>query len=91
MDYSSLCPLEQVTAVGASVLVEGKIELVEGKNHQHVVELRVDKVLHIGAVDIDKYPLPNVELPPDECDGPVELKCLIKRNHHFLNTSGALS
>ena len=66
MDYSSLCPLEQVTAVGASVLVEGKIELVEGKNHQHVVELRVDKMLHIGAVDIDKYPLPNVELPPDE-------------------------
>ncbi|KAG2628878.1 hypothetical protein PVAP13_3KG419981 [Panicum virgatum] len=58
--------LVNITAVGASVLVEGKIELVEGKNHQHVVELRVDKVLHIGAVDIDKYPLPNVELPPDE-------------------------
>ncbi|XP_025809975.1 asparagine--tRNA ligase, cytoplasmic 2-like [Panicum hallii] len=64
---SSLCPLEQVTAIGASVLVEGKIELVEGKNQQRVVELRVDKVLHIGAVNIDKYPLPNVELlPPDE-------------------------
>jgi asparaginyl-tRNA synthetase len=48
-------------------LVEGKIELVEGKNQQRVVELRVDKVLHIGAVNIDKYPLPNVELlPPDE-------------------------
>ncbi|RLN27906.1 asparagine--tRNA ligase, cytoplasmic 1-like [Panicum miliaceum] len=63
---SSLCPLEQVTAIGACVLVEGKIELVEGRSQPHVIELRVDKVLHIGAVDIDKYPLPNVELPPDE-------------------------
>ncbi|XP_034587870.1 asparagine--tRNA ligase, cytoplasmic 2 [Setaria viridis] len=63
---SSLCPLKQVTAIGACVLVEGKIELVEGRSQQHVVELRVDKVLHVGTVDIDKYPPSNVELPPPE-------------------------
>ncbi|CAL4907046.1 unnamed protein product [Urochloa decumbens] len=63
---SSLCPLEQVTAIGACVLVQGKIELVEGRSQQHVVELRVQKVMHVGAVDIDKYPLSNVELPPPE-------------------------
>ncbi|CAN6351612.1 unnamed protein product [Urochloa humidicola] len=63
---SSLCPLEQVTAVGACVLVEGKIELVEARSQQHFIELRVEKVVHVGTVDIDKYPLSNVELAPPE-------------------------
>ncbi|TVU50591.1 hypothetical protein EJB05_01968, partial [Eragrostis curvula] len=58
---SSLCPLEQIAAVGACLLVEGEIELVEGRSKQHVVELRVDKVLHIGAAD-SKYPLSDVRL-----------------------------
>ncbi|KAL6644126.1 hypothetical protein ACP70R_018892 [Stipagrostis hirtigluma subsp. patula] len=62
---SSMCPLEQITAVGACVLVEGKIELVESRSQQHVVELRVDKVLHIGAVNSDKYPLSNTQLPSE--------------------------
>ncbi|KAL6854282.1 hypothetical protein ACP4OV_019185 [Aristida adscensionis] len=57
---SSLCPLEQVTPVGACVLVQGVIELVEGRSEQHVVELRVDKVVHIGAVS-SKYPLSNAQ------------------------------
>uniref|UniRef100_A0A0A8Z2H6 asparagine--tRNA ligase n=1 Tax=Arundo donax TaxID=35708 RepID=A0A0A8Z2H6_ARUDO len=61
--HSSLCPLEQVAAVGACVLVEGVIELVEGRSQQHVVELRVDKVLHIGAVNSDKYSPSNVNPP----------------------------
>ncbi|KAF8659597.1 hypothetical protein HU200_058351 [Digitaria exilis] len=62
---SSLCPLEQVTAIGACVLVEGKLELVEGRSQQYVVQIRVDKVLHVGPVSIDKYPLSNVELLPE--------------------------
>lgn len=44
--------------------MEGQIELVEGRS-QHVVELRVDKVLHIGAADPKKYPLSNVQLPSE--------------------------
>jgi asparaginyl-tRNA synthetase len=39
---------------------------VKGSSQQQVVELRVDKVLHVGAVDIDKYPLSNVDLPSPE-------------------------
>lgn len=62
---SSLCPLEQVTVVGACVLVEGKIEQVEGRGQQHIVELRVEKVLHIGAIDSEKYPLSNAHLSSD--------------------------
>ncbi|KAL5206885.1 hypothetical protein ABZP36_035094 [Zizania latifolia] len=56
---SSLCPLEQVTASGACVLVEGKIEQVKHTAPQYVVQMRVEKILHIGPVDSDKYPLSN--------------------------------
>uniref|UniRef100_A0A0D9XYR1 Aminoacyl-tRNA synthetase class II (D/K/N) domain-containing protein n=1 Tax=Leersia perrieri TaxID=77586 RepID=A0A0D9XYR1_9ORYZ len=56
---SSLCPLDQVTATGACVLVEGKIEQVEGTAPQYVVQMRVEKILHIGPVDSEKYPLSN--------------------------------
>lgn len=46
------------------MLVEGKIELVEERSH-HVVELRVDNVLHMGAADSNKYPLSNVPFPSE--------------------------
>ncbi|KAF0889756.1 hypothetical protein E2562_030529 [Oryza meyeriana var. granulata] len=62
---SSLCPLDQVTATGACVLVEGKIEQVEGTAPQHVVQMKVEKILHIGPVDSEKYPLPNAHLSSD--------------------------
>ncbi|CAL5093883.1 unnamed protein product [Urochloa decumbens] len=80
---SSLCPLEQVTATGACVLVEGKIEVVEGRSQQHVVELSVEKVLHVGAVNIDNYPLlSNVELPPPE---------LVKNYSHLATRTTAVA
>lgn len=46
-------------------MVEGKIEQVEGRGQQHIVELRVEKVLHIGAIDSEKYPLSNAHLSSD--------------------------
>lgn len=53
---SSLLPLSQILSTGTSVLVEGMIVRtnVAGK---HVVEIKVDKVLHVGSVDAKKYPL----------------------------------
>ncbi|KAG8048529.1 hypothetical protein GUJ93_ZPchr0009g313 [Zizania palustris] len=57
---SSLCPLEQVTASGACVLVEGEIEELKNTAPQYVVQMRVEKILHIGPVDSDMYPLSNV-------------------------------
>uniref|UniRef100_A0A0E0MLQ2 asparagine--tRNA ligase n=1 Tax=Oryza punctata TaxID=4537 RepID=A0A0E0MLQ2_ORYPU len=62
---SSLWPLDQVTATGACVLVEGKIEQVEGTSPQYVVQMKVEKILHIGPVDSEKYPLSNAHSSPD--------------------------
>ncbi|KAK8923670.1 Asparagine--tRNA ligase, cytoplasmic 2 [Platanthera zijinensis] len=53
---SYILPLSQILPAGTSVLVEGMLERtkVAGK---HAVELKVEKVLHVGSVDANKYPL----------------------------------
>lgn len=53
---SSVASPSRLLPTGTSILVEGLLERpsAEGK---HVIELKADKVLHIGAVEVDKYPL----------------------------------
>lgn len=58
---SSICPLEQVTAIGTSILAEGVIEKVQMRG-KYVVELKVDKLLHVGSVNPQKYPLSKTRL-----------------------------
>lgn len=58
-------PLDQINATGACVLVEGKIEQVEGTLPQYVVQMKVEKILHIGPVDSEKYPRSNAHSSPD--------------------------
>ncbi|KAJ4731877.1 Asparagine--tRNA ligase [Rhynchospora pubera] len=53
---SDLYPLEQVTAIGTSVLLEGVIEQAQTEG-KYIIELKVDKVLHVGPVNPIKYPL----------------------------------
>ena len=49
---------------GTCILAEGVLKLppVEGK---HAIELQAEKILHIGTVDREKYPLSKKRLPID--------------------------
>lgn len=53
---SDVHPLEQVTAIGTSVLLEGVIEKAQTEG-KYTIELKADKVLHVGPVNPVKYPL----------------------------------
>ncbi|KAL8093681.1 asparagine--tRNA ligase, cytoplasmic 1-like [Apium graveolens] len=60
--YATISPLDQLVSTGASVHVEGKLYVPpEGKNKQKI-ELKVDKVIHVGPVDSAKYPIPKTKL-----------------------------
>lgn len=59
---SSLATPSRILPTGTCLLVEGQLEQAEGK---HVIELKADKVLHIGTVDFDKYPLSKKRIPLD--------------------------
>ncbi|KAG6630909.1 asparagine--tRNA ligase, cytoplasmic 2-like [Carya illinoinensis] len=59
---SSIAPLSQLLHIGTCILVEGLLgkPSVEGK---HVIELKAEKILYIGTVEHDKYPLSMKKLP----------------------------
>ncbi|KAH9706311.1 Asparagine--tRNA ligase cytoplasmic 2 [Citrus sinensis] len=54
----------KIRPIGTCLMVEGVLKQpsVQGK---HAVELKVEKILHIGTVDHDKYPLSRKRLPMD--------------------------
>ncbi|ONK56783.1 uncharacterized protein A4U43_C10F12880 [Asparagus officinalis] len=53
---SSMSLLSEVMSTGTSILVEGVLEqpLIQGK---HKIELKAEKIIHVGVVDLKKYPL----------------------------------
>lgn len=61
---SSIAPPIQVMATGTCILVEGILQqpTVRGK---HAIELKVEKIMHVGTVVQDKYPLSKKRLPLD--------------------------
>ncbi|ESW06240.1 hypothetical protein PHAVU_010G030800 [Phaseolus vulgaris] len=59
---SSVASPSRVMATGTCLLVEGQLERAEGK---HRIQLKAEKVLHIGTVDFDKYPLSKKRIPLD--------------------------
>ncbi|KAG5514857.1 hypothetical protein RHGRI_036040 [Rhododendron griersonianum] len=61
---SSIAPPIQVMATGTCILVEGILQqpTVQGK---HAIELKVEKIMHVGTVVQDKYPLSKKRLPLD--------------------------
>lgn len=61
---SSLHHPSQLMPTGTCILVEGilKRESVPGK---HVVRLEVEKILHVGKVEQEKYPLSKKRMPMD--------------------------
>ncbi|XP_031121735.1 asparagine--tRNA ligase, cytoplasmic 2 [Ipomoea triloba] len=52
----------QVMPTGTCILAEGILQPVSLKG-KHVIELKADKVLHLGTVDQNKYPLTRKRLP----------------------------
>lgn len=63
MDSSIASPI-QIMATGTCILVEGTVQqpAVKGK---HAIELKVEKIMHVGTVVQDKYPLSKKRLPLD--------------------------
>lgn len=58
---ASLADLGQIVATGTCVVVDGHLKLPPSGAKQKI-ELRADKVLHVGHVDPTKYPLPKTRL-----------------------------
>lgn len=46
----------QVITVGTSILAQGVLQKILAPK-KHVVELIVEKILHVGVVDVKSYPL----------------------------------
>ncbi|PNX92367.1 asparagine-tRNA ligase cytoplasmic 2-like, partial [Trifolium pratense] len=61
---SSVATPSRLLPTGTCILVEGQLERppTEGK---HAIQLKADKVLHIGTVDVGKYPLSKKRVPLD--------------------------
>ncbi|CAH1437456.1 unnamed protein product [Lactuca virosa] len=61
--YSDVAPLGQFTPTGTSLHVEGVLQMPPAdKQGKQSIELKVSKVLDIGAADPAKYPLPKTRL-----------------------------
>ncbi|XP_068325487.1 asparagine--tRNA ligase, cytoplasmic 2-like [Pyrus communis] len=63
---SSLAPPCQLLHTGTCIIVEGLLQkslVLQGK---YVIELKVDKVHHIGTVEYSKYPLSKKRVPLDK-------------------------
>ncbi|KAF9606068.1 hypothetical protein IFM89_023091 [Coptis chinensis] len=61
---SSKARVSQFTPTGTSIIVEGVLRKpsVPGK---HVIELEVEKIIHVGTVDTANYPLAKTRIPLD--------------------------
>ncbi|KAL8099949.1 hypothetical protein AgCh_032272 [Apium graveolens] len=61
---SSLVPPSNIMLTGTCILVEGILQqpLLQGKN---LIELKAEKILHVGLVDHAKYPLSKKRIPLD--------------------------
>ena len=63
MDSSIVSP-SQVMPTGTCILVEGILRQPELQG-KHTIELKVEKIMHVGTVVQDKYPLSKKRLPLD--------------------------
>ncbi|XAR58774.1 Asparagine--tRNA ligase [Bertholletia excelsa] len=59
---SSVAPPSQLMPTGTCILVEGILQqpALPGR---HAIELKVEKIMHVGTVDEEKYPLSRKRLP----------------------------
>ncbi|GMI66352.1 SYNTHETASE C2, ASPARAGINYL-TRNA SYNTHETASE 2, asparaginyl-tRNA synthetase 2 [Hibiscus trionum] len=57
-------PAGQILPTGTCVLAQGVLEKPSAHGKQ-IIELKVEKILHVGTVEQDKYPLSRKRLPLD--------------------------
>ena len=62
MVKSSVAPINEVLPAGTSILAEGVLKQ-QSDAGKHVIVLEVEKILHIGTVDLANYPLAKTGLP----------------------------
>lgn len=53
--------LSQVMSTGTSLLVEGVLEQPPAQG-KHDVQLKVEKIIHVGVIDLKSYPLARTRL-----------------------------
>ncbi|KAK9138573.1 hypothetical protein Sjap_009167 [Stephania japonica] len=87
--HSSTAPIGQFTQVGTSILVEGIIERSEQRNQ--VIELKVEKILHLGFVNHDRYPLAKKRIPIEDLRTIPHLRPRTKTVQSIARIRGALS
>ena len=59
---ASIAPLSQLLPIGTCLLVEGVLEK-PSMQEKHSIELKAERILHIGTVKQDLYPLSKKRLP----------------------------
>ncbi|KAJ6333997.1 hypothetical protein OIU78_010994 [Salix suchowensis] len=59
---ASIAPLSQLLPIGTCLLVEGVLEK-PSMQELHSIELKAERILHIGTVGQDQYPLSKKRLP----------------------------
>lgn len=63
---SAIVPVSagQILPTGTCILAQGVLEKPSAQG-KHKIELKVEKILHVGTVEQDKYPLSRKRLPLD--------------------------
>ncbi|CAH8343599.1 unnamed protein product [Eruca vesicaria subsp. sativa] len=56
-------PVAQLMALGTCIVAEGVLRQPLAASAKHVIELEAEKLLHVGTVDPEKYPLSKKQLP----------------------------
>lgn len=79
---SALASPSQIMPTGTSILAEGILQQPNLQGKKHVIELKVEQLLHMGIVDQDKYPLSKKRLP---------LEMLRERSHFRPRTTTVAS
>ncbi|KAF8081511.1 hypothetical protein N665_0881s0012 [Sinapis alba] len=59
----STVPATQLMALGTCIVAEGVLRQPLAASAKHLLELEAEKLLHVGTVDPDKYPLSKKQLP----------------------------
>ncbi|KAL0744190.1 hypothetical protein Bca4012_085703 [Brassica carinata] len=59
----SSVPATQLMALGTCIVAEGVLREPLSGSAKHVIELEAERLLHVGTVDPDKYPLSKKQLP----------------------------
>ncbi|CAH2054644.1 unnamed protein product [Thlaspi arvense] len=59
----STVPTTQLMALGTCIVAEGVLRQPLAASAKHAIELEAEKLLHVGTVDPEKYPLSKKQLP----------------------------